>query len=157
MQLHGRDETYEPVIHQAENRTENKSGNNNFLPILGLNPMIQEIVDLYHSSGLLFLGIFLPSFVFYILAQSVTKDKLATVFFALAGLCAIGSLSVSIPLYVLILINSHRVTERYLKMICTAYTVGRAEGAKHGREDLDYIMHRSRFKDFESWKCNKLS
>ena len=118
--------------------------------------MIQKIVETYQTSGLLFLGIFMLSFVFYILAQYVTKDKLGTVFFALAGLCAIGSLPVSIPLYVLILINSHRVTERYLKKLYTAYTVGRAEGAKRGREDLDYIMHLSRFKDFESWKHNKL-
>lgn len=119
--------------------------------------MLQKIVNLYYYDGLLFLGIFLLSFIFYILAKHVKGAKLSNFFFALAGMSAIGSLPVSIPMYALLLINSYWHMERQSKMVYTAYTIGRADGARNGIDDLEYIMRYSRFKDFASWRSHKLN
>ena len=119
--------------------------------------MIQKIVETYQTSGLLFLGIFMLSFVFYVLAKYAKNDKLSTVFFAIAALGAVGSLPISIPMYVLILLNSHWISDRLTKMMATAYTLGRAEGAKKGIDELHYLMSLSRFKDYTRWRSHKLS
>lgn len=118
--------------------------------------MLQKIVEVYVNEGLLFLAVFMISFVFYILSKYAKNDKLSTVFFAIAALCAVGSLPISIPMYVLILFNTHWISDRLTKMMETAYTLGRAEGAKKGIDDLHYLMSLSRFRDYTSWRSHKL-
>lgn len=118
--------------------------------------MFQKIVEVYVNDGLLLLAVFLISFVFYILSKYTKNEKLSTVFFAIAAIGAIGSLPISIPMYVLILFNTHWISDRLTKMMETAYTLGRAEGAKKGIDDLHYLMSLSRFKDYTSWRSHKL-